>query len=171
MKVYKRKESNPMKWVLAAALFVGVMTFTMGEVYGYPTTMNHQKPGYQSNDDGDHSFDSIDQSKRGGGKHGGGGRDGGDGGRDGGYNGGGGHDGGDGGHDGGYNGGGGHDGGDGGGRDGGDHNGGGSNGGGCDGGGSHDNPKPSAVPEPGTMMLMATGLGSLYFMRKTRKAE
>ena len=38
MRVYSRRESNPLKWVLAAILFIVVMTFTMAEVNGYPVS-------------------------------------------------------------------------------------------------------------------------------------
>ncbi len=35
MKVYKRKETSPFKWVFAAIVFVMALTFTLAEVNGF----------------------------------------------------------------------------------------------------------------------------------------
>ena len=101
MKVYRRKESSPMKWVIAAILFIAVMTFTLSEVNGYPVS---PKSSDQNNSSTDEYSVSSDNSS------------------------------------------------------------------GAD--GSND-PAParssSVVPEPGTLLLMATGLGAVYIFRKARK--
>ena len=101
MNVYRRKESNPMKWVIAAILFIAVMTFTLSEVNGYPV---NQKPGDQNNSsDNDNSISTSSSS------------------------------------------------------------------------GSDDTTQrapekgTSVVPEPGTLLLMATGLGAIYIFRKARR--
>lgn len=98
MRVYSRKESNPIKWVIAAILFIAVMTFTMAEVNGFPVS---PKPS----DNVDASTDQHSVT----------------------------------------------------------HN--------NDSGSNQRVPErpTSVVPEPGTILLMATGLGAVYFFRKTRK--
>ena len=102
MNVYRRRESNPMKWVIAAVLFLAVMTFTLSEVNGYPVS---PKPGDQNTSSTNDNSVSTDNSS------------------------------------------------------------------GTD---ASSNRAPdkgtSVVPEPGTLLLMATGLGALYIFRKARKA-
>lgn len=102
MKVYRRKEANPFKWVLAAILFIAVMTFTLSEVNGYPV---NSKPG-SGNSTSDN--DAVVNGSNSGGD-----------------------------------------------------------------GGNYQAPehRTSIVPEPGTLLLMATGLGAVYIFRKTRKVN
>ncbi len=101
MNVYRRKESSPMKWVIAAILFIAMMTFTLSEVNGYPVS---QKPGDQNNSSNDANSISASNSS-----------------------------------------------------------------------GSdvttQSSPEKgtSVVPEPGTLLLMATGLGAIYIFRKARR--
>jgi hypothetical protein len=42
MKIYQRRKSQPLKWLLAFILFCLVMGFTMSDVYGI--TVNQQNP-------------------------------------------------------------------------------------------------------------------------------
>lgn len=102
MKVYRSREANPLKWVLAAILFIAVMTFTLSEVSGYPV---NSKPGSGSNSSDNDAVVTSDNSG--------------------------------------------------------------------DGGSNSQIPehRTSVVPEPGTLLLMATGLGALYIFRKTRKVN
>jgi hypothetical protein len=102
MKVYMRKEANPLKWVLAAILFIAIMTFTLGEVNGYPT---NSKPGSGSSSSDN---DVVVNSSNSGGE-----------------------------------------------------------------GSNYKAPeqRTSVVPEPGTLLLMATGLGAVYIFRKSRKVD
>ena len=102
MKVYMRREANPMKWVLAAILFIAVMTFTLSDVSGYPV---NSKPGSGNSSSGN---DAVANSSNSGGD-----------------------------------------------------------------GSNYQAPehRTSVVPEPGTLLLMATGLGALYIFRKTRKVN
>ena len=100
MRVYSRRESNPLKWVLAAILFIVVMTFTMAEVNGYPVSPKPSDGGSASTDQNTVNTDNT----------------------------------------------------------------------------SGTIPRvperpTTVVPEPGTLLLMATGLGAAYLFRKTRKAN
>jgi len=58
----------------------------------------------------------------------------------------------------------------GGGGNGGNGGGSGDNGGNGDGCGGNDNPTPTSVPEPGTLVLLAGGLSALYVSRRNKKA-
>ncbi len=101
MKVYGRRESNPLKWVIAAILFIAVMTFTMSEVNGYPVSPKPSDGNSSANTD--YSAPTTDNS-------------------------------------------------------------------GNDGANNRTPEKgTTVVPEPGTLLLMATGLGAFYIFRKTRK--
>lgn len=101
MNVYRRRESNPMKWVIAAILFIAVMTFTLSEVNGYPV---NQRQGGQNNSANDDN--SISRS---------------------------------------------------------------TNSGSDDTTQGSPEKGTSVVPEPGTLLLMATGLGAIYIFRKARR--
>ena len=93
-----------MKWIVAAILFIAVMTFTLADVNGYPNRPNHNGPNDRSGGD-----NHLGSGNNGGGSHG------------------------------------------------------------SDDQPGHHNRYPG-VPEPGTLILMATGLGAFYIMRKSRKA-
>jgi len=98
MKLYQRRCTQPLKWLLALVVFLLAMTVTFTDVYGIdkntpPNTGNGNKPGEKS---------------------------------------------------------------------------GGSNDGLTTG---NDNPAPTAVPEPGTFILLAGGLGALYAVRRLRKQK
>ncbi len=61
MKVYARKQSSPLKWVIAAILFIAVMTFTLSEVNGYPVP---QKQGDHNNSGNNGTVPSANNSTK-----------------------------------------------------------------------------------------------------------
>lgn len=65
MKVYHRREHPPLKWVLAGALFLLVMTLTVTEVNGFnrpPQKPDDHKPGIHNQSPRDHNDDFYDRN-------------------------------------------------------------------------------------------------------------
>lgn len=113
MTLYLRRTTQPLKWLVALAVFALVLGVTFSDVYGMG------RDGGRKPDSGNHNGNGP----------------------------------GDGNHNGN-------------GPGNGDHNGNGPGDGGHQG---NDNPSPTAVPEPSTIILLAGGLGALYAARRMRK--
>lgn len=123
MTLYLRRTTQPLKWLVALAVFALVLGATFSDVYGMG------RDGGRKPDNGNHNGNGP----------------------------------GDGNHNGNGPGNGNHNGN---GPGNGDHNG---NGPGCGDNNGNDNPSPTAVPEPSTIILLAGGLGALYAARRMRK--